>query len=34
MRGVSLFTLEDGRVVRLVLFTDWDAAREAAGLSE
>jgi hypothetical protein len=34
MRGASLFTVEDAKVVRLALFTDWDAAREAAGLRE
>jgi ketosteroid isomerase-like protein len=34
MRGASLFTVEDAKVVRLALFTDWDAAREAAGMSE
>jgi uncharacterized protein len=34
MRGASLFTFEGGRAVRLVLFTDWDEALDAAGLSE
>jgi ketosteroid isomerase-like protein len=34
MRGAALFTFEAGKVVRLVLFTDWDEALEAAGLSE
>jgi ketosteroid isomerase-like protein len=34
MRGAALFTFEAGRVVRLVLFTDWEQALEAAGLRE
>ena len=34
MRGAALFTFDGGKVVRLALFTDWDQAREAAGLSE
>jgi ketosteroid isomerase-like protein len=34
MRGAALFTFEGARVVRLVLFTDWDEALEAAGLRE
>jgi ketosteroid isomerase-like protein len=34
MRGAALFTVEDGRVVKLALFTDRDEALEAAGLSE
>ena len=32
--GACLFALQDGRVVRLVLFTDRREAREAAGLRE
>ena len=34
MRGAALFTFERDRVVRLVLFTDWDEALQAAGLRE
>jgi ketosteroid isomerase-like protein len=34
MRGAALFTFEGPKVVRLALFTDWDVALEAAGLSE
>jgi ketosteroid isomerase-like protein len=34
MRGATLFTFEGPRVVRLDLFTDRDAAVEAAGLEE
>jgi ketosteroid isomerase-like protein len=32
--GASFFTLRDGKVVRLILFTDRAEALEAAGLSE
>ena len=34
MRGAALFRFDDGKVVRLVLFGNWDEALEAAGLSE
>ena len=34
MRGAALFTLKAGRVQRLALYTEWDAALEAAGLRE
>ena len=32
--GANLFTFRDGKVVRLVLYTDTQEALEAAGLSE
>ena len=32
--GANLFTFEDGKVVRLVLYSDRDEALEAAGLRE
>ncbi len=32
--GAALFTLREGKVVRLILYTDFEEALEAAGLSE